>query len=187
MSRFSQLGPIAGAAGAAVSATGIGLVITGGVLQVIGTVKNGRAAISSHRHAKGLQEIQSRASSLSHLCSGCSIVHDKIASEVLPYIIAQKQTKRFRRGVMATPGISLLESIRAVGKKGYKFCRGTLGVKRAQNAELLAKHLIEPSFGCVLVQEIVMELFDEAAMDWMLAACTTEVAAGLIAEKLKSR
>lgn len=186
VAEFHQFGPLAAAAGAVVSSTGIGLAVTGGVLQVIGTVKNTRAAVSSHRHANGLRELQARAAGINHLCSGDDKEHQQILTDILPYTIKQKESKRNRRAVKAVPMIGLLESIRAVGKKAYKYCNGNLGKTRSENAMVLAKHLTAENFGCVLVQEMVAELFDQDAMAWIRDTCTPKVAAGLIATKLKS-
>lgn len=188
---LSQLGPVAGAAGAAVCATGIGLVVVGGALQVAGVGRNTAAAVSSYRHMKGLETIQAQAASLQECCGGSANQHQNIRSAVLPYLIKQKAEKTGRRAVGAVPTIGLAETFYAIGRRCYKSCKGTLGKKRTAYACMLADHLITSSKdgrdGCEFVERIIAELYDMPSMVWIRDACTIEVATDLIAEKMKSR
>ncbi len=184
VSDIKELGVIAAGAGAAVSATGGGLVIAGGVLQVIGIGKNSVAAVKSHNHMKGLEDIQARASSLNVSCNGEAMKHQAIVASILPYLIEQKKTKRDRRVQKAIPCVGLLESIRAVGNWAWKKHKGELGKKRYEFAEILASHLTVS--GCALAAEIVAELYDFESMVWLQSACEPGLATELIASKMKS-
>lgn len=179
-----ELGVIASAAGAAVSATGVGLVVAGGVLQVIGIGKNSVAAVKSHHHMKGLEDIQSRASVLGCACTGDAMFHQAVIASILPYLVKQKKTKRDRRIVKSTPGIALLESIRAVGNWAWKKQKGELGKTRTFFADVLGIHLTIAR--CPLVEEVVTELYDHESMVWIRDCCEPVVAAELLAAKMKS-
>lgn len=63
--------------------------------------------------------------------------HDIVFNQVLPYIISQKTDKLWRKGASIVPGVGLLEGVRAVGKKAYKYAAGTLGVERKSAAQWL--------------------------------------------------
>ncbi len=181
---IKDLGVIATGAGAAVSATGVGLVIAGGVLQVIGIGKNSVAAVKSHLHMKGLKDIQARASSLCGECAGEKMRHQAIVASVLPYLIQQKKTKRDRRATKTVPCVGLLESIRAVGNWAWKKHKGELGKKRTFFAEVLATHLTMGD--CRMTEAIVAELYDFESMLWIRDYCEPDLATELIAAKMKS-
>ncbi len=185
VANVSQLKVIAAAAAGSASATGLGLVVAGGVLQVIGIGKNSVAAVKSHRHMKGLSELAKSAPQFTDQCSGDANNHTQIVKEVLPYIIGQKKTKRDRRAVKTIPGVGLLESIKAGLNKARKHCNGTLGKKRTLYAEMLAAHLIMGN--CRLSELIVAELYDCESMEWIKNHCEIFPASELLAEKMKSR
>ena len=67
--------------------------------------------------------------------------------------------------VGAVPGVGLLETVRAIGKKAYKAATGTLGVNRKRAATWLARHLI--THNCGLAQVIVAELYSFEEMLWI--------------------
>ena len=83
--------------------------------------------------------------------------HNTVCDEVLPYIIAKKDAKFHRKVASSVPGVGLLEGIRGVGKKGYKWFSGTLGVNRTNAAQWLAVHLI--THKCQIAEAIVSELY----------------------------
>jgi hypothetical protein len=184
---------IAGAIAGGVSATGVGLVVTAGVLTVASSIASGRAAYKTKQHLNGLNSILARKTAYQSECSMADsndanetrkIMHNMIADHILPYIISKKTAKMYRKTASAVPGVGLLESVRAIGKKGYKFAAGTLGEKRGRAAGHLARHL--HSCNCKLVEDIVAELFSVEEMQWLKYHTTPKVAAEFILEKIKS-
>jgi hypothetical protein len=176
------------AAGAGVSATGVGLAVTGGVLTVTSTVVSGRAAYKTYKHKKHLKEIHAQRGQFA--CNPADVTdfnvfhHKVIANDVLPYVISKKSSKLVRKGASTVPGLSLLEGIRAVSKKGYKWTRGTLGENRTNASMWLANHLL--SHNCGLAEAIVAELYSHDEMLWMKYHCSGENAVNLLKEKMKS-
>jgi hypothetical protein len=165
-------GALAMATGAAaVSATGVGLVVTGGLLTIGSAVYAARSAYKTYQHRTVLQEIERRKGG--YLCKLIPMTarhpdlaqllppnrreHNIVADEVLPYIIEKKDAKFHRKVASAVPGVGLLEGMRAVGKKGYKWAAGTLGENRTSASRWLAVHLI--THRCELAEAIVAELY----------------------------
>jgi hypothetical protein len=176
-------------AGAAASATGIGLIVTGAALTLSTAVLSARSANKSRVHRNHLQAIQDRVNT--YACNPIDndkaslreMEHQVVATGVLPYLIEQKSTKYHRKVVGAVPGLGLVESVRAVGKKAYKAATGTLGVKRHRAARWLALHLI--SHNCGLSQAIVAELYSFEEMLWIKDQDFKEVVK-LLEDKMKS-
>lgn len=176
----------AAAAGAAVSATGVGLVITAGVLTIGSSAVAARAAHKTRKHRKHLKDIYANRNEYD--CAGVddtNIFHHKVISEdILPYVIKQKG-KKFRRKVMGSiPGVGLLESLRSFGKMGWKRITGTKGKERRNAAMWMANHLL--SHNCELVEAIIAELYSEEEMLWIKYHCDGENATHFIFEKLAS-
>ena len=176
-------------AGAAASATGIGLIVTGAALTLSSAVLSARSANKSRLHRNHLQEIYDRRNA--YACRPVDendralqpLAHQTVAEGVLPYLIQQKSTKYHRKVVGAVPGVGLLETVRAVGKKAYKAATGTLGVKRHRAARWLALHLI--TCNCGLSQAIVAELYSFQEMLWIKDQEFKEVIK-LLEDKMKS-
>jgi hypothetical protein len=158
-------------AGAAASATGIGLVVTGAALTVTTSTLSAVSAGKSWKHRNNLQAIYDRRNA--YACGPIDPKgprmdhheHQTIADNVLPYTIGQKDAKFKRKVVGAVPGVGLLETARAIGKKAYKAAKGTLGVQRKRAATWLARHLI--THNCGLAQSIVAELYSFEEMLWI--------------------
>jgi hypothetical protein len=176
-------------AGAAASATGIGLIVTGAALTLSTSILSARSAYKSREHRNHLQAIQDRVNAYACMtidgkdASLRPIEHQTIADGVLPYLIEQKSTKYHRKVVGAVPGLGLLESVRAIGNKAYKAATGTLGVKRHRAARWLALHLI--THNCGLAQAIVAELYSFEEMLWIKDQEFKEVVK-LLEDKMKS-
>lgn len=176
----------------ATSATGIGLVVTGGVLTVASSILSGRSAYKTKKHIDGLKDIEANAASMS-----CTMVHDErlgsfasaqhhdiVVRHILPYILKKKRSKLYRKAASTIPGVSLLEGIRAIGKKGYKYAKGTLGANREAAATWLAHHFL--TYDCEVSNAIVAELYgSEDEMIW-LREQDAEVVVALLMEKMKS-
>jgi hypothetical protein len=185
------LAMITGAAGA-VSATGVGLVVVGGVLTIGTCLASGRSAYKTKKHIDGLKALETAAPSMS-----CEVVHDEslhgianvfhheiILKGVLPYVIKKKTSKFHRKAATTIPGVALLEGLRAIGKKGYKFVKGTLGANRENAATWLAHHLL--TYNCELAEAIVEELYgSEDEVIW-LKQQDGEVVVELLMDKMKS-
>jgi hypothetical protein len=157
-------------AGAAASATGIGLIVTGAALTLTTSTLSAVSAAKSRKHRNNLQAIYDRRNA--YACGPVdlkgpkdTVEHHCLAESVLPYIIQQKSTKFHRKVVGAVPGVGLLETARAIGKKAYKAATGTLGVNRKRAATWLARHLI--THNCGLAQAIVAELYSFEEMLWI--------------------
>jgi hypothetical protein len=157
-------------AGAAASATGIGLIVTGAALTLTTSTLSAVSAAKSRKHRNNLQAIYDRRNA--YACGPVELKgptdateHHCLAEAVLPYIIQQKSTKFHRKVVGAVPGVGLLETARAIGKKAYKAATGTLGVNRKRAATWLARHLI--THNCGLAQSIVAELYSFEEMLWI--------------------
>jgi len=167
------------AAGAAASATGIGLVVTGAALTLTAATLSAVSAHKSRLHRNALGEIQKRVNSFEcmplidnnpeimdrQVTVQDMAAHQKLVDEVLPYAIAQKNSKYHRKVVGAVPVVGLVESLRAVGNKAYKMAKGTQGVERKAHARVLAGHLI--THDCALAQAIVAELYGFEEMLWL--------------------
>jgi hypothetical protein len=183
---------------AAASATGIGLVVGGGLLTVGSCVFAARSAYKSYRHRNVLQEIFRRGAELPcqkipsygnavpglhKLLPRNAVQHDAVLNGVLPYLISQKDAKFKRKAFSAVPGAALLETMRAVGKKAYKQLAGTLGVDRKHAARWLAIHLI--THDCALTQAIVAELYSFEEM-LLLKTYDSDKVVPYLEDKMKS-
>jgi hypothetical protein len=183
-----------GAAGA--SATGIGLLVGGGLLMLTSNAFSFHSFLKTAEHKNGLLTIQERKSS--YPCTrlpspGARDVpaasqrdhrqHTMIMDKVLPYIIQKKDAKIDHKFVGAIPVLGVAESIRAVAKKGLKFATGTLGVNRHEAALWLAVHLI--THDCALAQAIVANLYSFEEMLWLLQ-CDSKELVDLLEQKMKS-
>jgi hypothetical protein len=168
---------------AAVSATGIGLVAAGGALALAQSVLAAKSAWKTKKHKDALIAIyDKRNSSPFDDIENCQVIpadgqrpvktrqetvqHDMISNLVLPYIISKKNAKMYHKMATAVPIVgSGAETVRAIGKKAWKFANGTLGVHRQNAAAWLASHLI--TCDCLLVQAIVAELYSAGEMEWL--------------------
>jgi hypothetical protein len=176
----------------AVSATGIGLVVAGGVLTVGSCLASGRSAYKTSKHIDGLKALEASAATMA-----CNVVHEEalhgiantqhhqiILKGVLPYVIKKKTSKLHRKAATTVPGVALLEGLRAISKKGYKYVRGTLGVNREYAAVWLAHHFL--TYDCELSDAIIAELYgSEDEMIW-LKQQDGEVVVQLLMDKMKS-
>ncbi|MFZ6648538.1 hypothetical protein ACO0LO_22640 [Undibacterium sp. TJN25] len=189
----SSLTVVAAAVAGGFAATGVGLVVAGGVLTIASSISSGRAAYKTKQHLNGLGEIMAKRADYIFKCASADasdsqnarqISHDVISKSVLPYIISKKTAKLYRKGASAIPGVGLLETIRAVGKKGYKYASGSLGVQRERAAAHLARHLHECN--CSLVEDIIAELYSVEEMQWLKYHTTHAVAVEFLMTKLKS-
>lgn len=161
--------------GAAASATGIGLVISGAVLTV-GTM--GASAVSAYKtynHRANLQEIFGRKGCYAcrkwpaHGTAGDQKEHMLIADKILPYIISQKGEKLAKKSVAAVGGLAgagILTSGYGAIRAIYKAAMGTKGVARGENAVALTHHFV--THNCGLAQAIIAELYSFEEMLWLL-------------------
>jgi len=185
-------GALALITGAAVSATGVGLVVAGGVLTVGTCLASGRSAYKTKKHIDGLKGLQSAAQQMS-----CEMVHDEslygvpnalhhqiVLKGVLPYVIKKKTSKLYRKAATTVPGVALLEGLRAISKKGYKYIKGSLGRNRENAATWLAHHFL--TYECELANAIIEELYgSEDEVTW-LKQQDGEVVVELLMDKMKS-
>jgi hypothetical protein len=184
-------GTIALATGAAAaSATGIGLIVVGALATAGAAAKSIVAARSSKQHRDGLKFIDVAQRWRQYPCmippetSGETdlMAHQRIAYNVLPYAIEQKDKKYHRKAIAAVPVLGTIPmKIRQVYRAATKENRGE---ERTKMAYELAVHLI--THNCGLAQVIVAELFSSyEKMLWMLDQ-DTDVLTPLFMEKLKS-
>jgi hypothetical protein len=187
----AKTGTIALATGAAAaSATGIGLVVLGALATVGASAKSIVAARSSQGHRDALVFIKASQRWREYPCmippeaSGEPDInaHQRIATNVLPYAIEQKDKKYQRKAIGAVPLLgSIPMAIRQLYRAATKEDRGE---RRTRMAYELAVHLI--THNCGLAQVIVAELFSSyEKMLWMLDQ-DTDVLTPLMMEKLKS-
>lgn len=163
--------------GAAVSATGVGLLAAAGAGMIASSTLAARSAYKTHHHLKGLQDIYNDRKNLGGeqackemLSDGTEKEtpyslgsHEVIANEVLPYIIRQKVKKRRFKIVSANPIASPLATLYAVGNKWGKAQRGELGKSRNAAAQWLGAHFLECN--CKLASKIIAELHGQEKMD----------------------
>jgi hypothetical protein len=184
-------GTIALATGAAAaSATGIGLVVVGTLASGGAAVKSIVAAKSSKQHRDALTMVQAVNRWREYPCTPPPesdadvdlMAHQRIAYNVLPYAIEQKDKKYQRKAIGAVPVLGTIPmAIRQAYRAATKENKGEL---RRQMAYELAVHLI--THNCGLAQLIVAELFSSyEKMLWTLDQ-DTDVLTPLLAEKLKS-
>lgn len=153
------------------AATGVGLLVGGVVVMAANSVVQAKAARSSYKHRVALENIRNSAEATVANCSGldsrmCDVhEHQEVLDTVLPYVIAQKRKKTYRRGIGAIPIISLGETVRSIGKKVKKTVTGSLGKERETHAHTLAKHYI--THDCRLCQSIIAELLSDDEELWL--------------------
>lgn len=172
------------ATGTAVGATGIGLLIGAGALTLGGATLAGVSAYKTNNHINHLKKIKDSWRRYDCPLKG-SEMHVSVGTEVLNYILSKKRTKLHRKAMITgTLGVgSPLETGRAIVKKAYKYCRGTLGESRSRQAQLLANHFLECD--CELANEIVAELYSDDLMHKM-KGIEKHAVAELLMDKMKS-
>lgn len=176
-------------AGAAASATGIGLIVGGAAVTLGSIAASARSAVKTHRHLKVLRALLER-----HKSVPCDLIgadgskaqriedeHLEVVS-ALSYLINKKQNKLGKK-VTGSVGAGLGVTVYGMGKALYKMVKGTRGVNRTAQAEVIARHLV--THNCALAQGIAAELYSPDEMLWMLDQDSATVAA-LLAEKMKS-
>jgi hypothetical protein len=163
--------------GAAVSATGVGLLAAAGAGMIVSSTLAARSAYKTHHHLKGLQDIYNDRKNLGgeQSCKEVSsdgteaetkyslASHEVIANEVLPYIIRQKVKKRRLKIASANPISSPFATLYAVSNKWGKAYRGELGKSRNAAAQWLGAHFLECN--CKLASRIIAELHGEEKMN----------------------
>lgn len=173
--------------GAAASATGIGLVVTGAAATLTLATLSAVSAHKTLKHCDALEKIDGMKGCYDcrrvggHMGSGDKAAHQEVGGLVLSYILAQKGEKALRKTVGAVPGVGLGETLYSVGRYLFKKDRG---VVRNQMAGDLAEHLL--THNCGLAQAIVAELYNYEQMRWMLFQ-DYAVVKHCLAEKMKSR
>jgi len=173
--------------GAAASATGIGLVVTGAAATLTLSTLSAVSAHKTLKHCDALEKIDGMKGCYD--CrrvgggadSGDKVAHRDVGGLVLSYILAQKGEKALRKTVGAVPGVGLTETLYSVGRYVFKSNRGVL---RNEMAGLLAEHLI--THNCGLAQAIVAELYSYEQMRWIMFQ-DYEAVQFCLAEKMKSR
>lgn len=175
------------AAGVAVSATGLGLVIVGGILTLASVATSGTSMVKSAAHVIGLKKIlREPAKFAACKCEAASVPadmandHQWIATKVLPYIISQKTEKAVKKGVGVVPGAGILTNLYRLGRFAFKADRGK---KRGFYAQVLTRHLI--THDCALAGAVVAELFSAQEM-LTLRQFDSDQSGPLIASKMKS-
>jgi hypothetical protein len=176
------------AAGATVSATGLGLVIVGGVLTLGSMITSGTSMVKTTAPVIALKKIRSEPSKFSACkCMGNARVtsemahdHTWIATKVLPYIISQKTEKAVKKGVGTVPGAGILTNIYRLGRYAFKKDRGK---KRGYYAYVLTRHLV--THDCALAGAIVAELFNTQEM-LTIRMFDTDQSSEVVARKMKS-
>ena len=176
-------------AGAAASATGIGLIVGAAAITLGSITASARSAWKTHRHLKVLNALLARADGMpcdqigadGKKCGKDEAEHAKV-KEALDYLIHKKEKKRGKKvGGMFGAGLGV--TVYGIGKAIYKSVKGTKGVNRQAQAHVVAKHLV--THNCALAQGIAAELYSADEMLWMLDQDSDKVAA-LLAEKMKS-
>ncbi len=172
------------ATGAAVGATGVGLLVGTAALYAGYAVQAGISASKTNKHVNNLKQIQKDASQYSCIHKG-GHDHTVLANTILPYIIEKKRTKLHRKvAVAGSAGLySNIEAPRAALKKVYKLVKGTAGKNREYYATVLARHFLKG--GCMLADTIVGELYSEEEMN-LIAELDHDVVVELLMDKMKS-
>ncbi len=181
---------VAGAilAGTAVSATGVGLVVAGGVLTLGSMATNATSMVKTSAHVIALKKIRDHIGNFAkcqcmsgaRLTSDMGHDHEWIANKVLPYIISQKTEKAVKKGVGVLPGVGLLTTGYRLGRFLFKKNRGK---KRGYYAYVLTRHLI--THDCALAGAIVAELFSINEM-LTIRMFETDKSSEVVAKKMKS-
>lgn len=146
------------AGGLALGAGPIGLLAAATALSLGGSVRQGVSTYKTHKHIQMLESILALAKVGHFPCSvGNSPEHAEIAEKVLPYIIAKKKNKRWRKAVRSAPIVGSVETVRAKLNWVKKKIDGSQGVNRKYYAHALAFHHCESD--CTLTKAIIAELF----------------------------
>jgi len=183
---------VAGAvvAGAAVSATGVGLVAAGAALTVGSMVNNARSLSKTIEHRTNLKLVKMRYDAGEYnncRCrahhAGMGKDHDWLGAQVLPYIISQKYEKQVKKGIGVVPLAGMGVTAYSIGRWVYKKAGGTKGRMRSFAAHVLARHLI--THDCKLAEDIVSELLSTVEMVKLKTQDSDAVGAA-IKDKMKS-
>ncbi len=138
----------------ALSATGVGAVAVAGAYAVGNSVLAGVSVYKTHNHIKNLEDMLHGSSCK---CDGNRWDHGAIQMTVLPYIINKKKAKLRRKSEETLPVLGGMFTTAETGMKSiFKRIKGTRGVARHHNAEILTKHLV--TCNCELAENIVGEL-----------------------------
>lgn len=176
-------------AGAAISATGIGLIVGAAAITLGTMTASARSAYKTHKHINGLRKLEERAKSLA--CdmiaadgskAGADVAEHLKVVEALDYVINKKSNKRGKKAASAV-GMSVFTALYGAGKALYKTAKGTKGKNRMLHANEIATHLV--THNCALAQSIVAELYSADEMLWMLDQDSATVAK-LLADKMQS-
>ncbi len=181
---------VAGAilAGTAASATGVGLVVAGGVLTLGSMATNVTSMVKTSAHVIALKKIRSHLGDFNQCqcMSGARLNaemghdHEWIATKILPYIISQKTEKAVKKGVGVLPGVGLLTTGYRLGRFLFKKNRGK---KRGYYSYVLTRHLV--THDCALAGAIVAELFSVNEM-LTIRMFDTDKCSDVVAKKMKS-
>lgn len=176
-------------AGAAASATGIGLIVGGAAVTLGSITASARSAFKTHKHLKALRALLARAKAMPCDAIGadgkkgqCNAAEHQEVTAALDYLINKKENKLGKK-VTGSFGAGLGVTVYGVGKALYKLYKGTKGVNRMAHANVIATHFV--THNCALAQGIAAELYSADEMLWMLEQDSTKVAS-LLAEKMKS-
>jgi len=176
-------------AGAAASATGIGLIVCGAAVTLGSIAASARSAFKTHRHLKVLNGLLGRAKGMPcDLIGADGKKAQRIEAEhlevvaALSYLINKKENKLGKK-VTGSFGAGIGVTVYGLGKALYKIAKGTKGVNRTAQADVIARHLV--THNCALAQGIVAELYSPDEMLWMLEQDSKTVTA-LLVEKMKS-
>lgn len=176
------------AAGATVSATGLGLVIVGGILTLGSMATSGTSMVKTTAHVIALKKIRDNPSKFiacrcmpnAQVSSQMAHDHAWIWNKVLPYIISQKTEKAVKKGIGTLPGAGLLTNAYRLGRYAFKKDRGK---KRGYYAYVLDRHLV--THDCALAGAIVAELFSTEEM-LTIRMFDTDRSSEVVARKMKS-
>jgi hypothetical protein len=176
-------------AGAAVSATGIGLVAASAVLTLASSGLAGRSMVSSTRIVLALKELRKLVKNgefalcmpLIGASPDAATFHGLIGDKVLSYVISQKTEKAVKKGIEVVPLAGLLTKAYAVGRYALKKNRGKL---RSYYANVLGEHLI--TCECPLARVITAVLYSVKEMQAMEQMNLDKVGP-LLGDKMKSK
>ncbi|WP_281648668.1 hypothetical protein [Parendozoicomonas sp. Alg238-R29] len=162
--------------------------VAGVLLPPVGMAKNAinpvlaaKSLRSTVHHVKGLKKIKSAVRSFQ--CDGDQVVHQTIASVVLPAIIMKKEKKVRKKCTASTVVLSPLVSLEEGARSVYKRATGTRSKQRHFHCEILTTHLV--LCHCGLAEAIVTELWGEEEMTHLRAMSSNE-AGPHIFEKMSS-
>lgn len=151
-------------------------------LSAVASASDAAAAYGAHRRGGKLREIQANAPN--YHCDHAGPEHAHLANDVLPYVIAQQDKRKMRKGRAAIPFIGAIgEGIRGVYMHFRKKRAGTLGVDRRAASEDLARHLVPHH--CELAEDMTEALFGRRRME-AIRGMDPDAAADAIHSRLKS-